>query len=147
MYNLLQKITSQAGCVCFESCDADDIKRSNAMLLAQGFCKIPEEYAKFLQVYNGIIYDGMELLGTTSYLREQKGYTYKSIFEVNQNYSRIGFFRQKLIIGMLSESFIIYDQPNNIFAIIDRLNLDSKTVFNSFNEMFKLLYSFFAIKN
>lgn len=144
---LFEKISSQKGCITFEKCSNEDIKKANQELSDNGFCLLPQEYAVFLQIYNGIIYDGLEFFGTIPHKRLQKNYILNSILDINKRYSSIDFFDGKLILGELPESFLLYNSETQSYEIIDRLNLDSKRIFNSFSEFIKTITSFLTIKN
>ena len=143
----LAKICRQTGCITFSGCSAKDIDNANTELSRNGFCTLPEEYAEFLKSYNGVIYDGLELLGTVPHKRVQKDYTFNSILDINRRYSQIDYFSQKIILGELPESFLIYDAETRAYEIVDRLNLDSRRAFNSFNELFKTISAFLVIKD
>lgn len=143
----LAKICRQTGCVTFSGCSAEDIGKADAELVQNGFCALPAEYAEFLQIHNGIIYDGLELLGTIPHKRIQKDYVFNNILDINRRYSSIDYFSKKLILGELPESFLIYDAPTSGYEIVDRLNLDSRRVFGSFNELFRTVSAFLVIKD
>lgn len=145
--DMIRKICSQPGCVAFSGCSAEDIKKADKDLTDNGFCALPREYSAALQIHNGIIYDGLEFLGTVSHKRIQKNYIVSSILDINKRYSKIDFFARKLILGELPESFLIYNGETESYEIVDRLNLDSKRIFNSFNELLKIILSFLIIKD
>lgn len=145
--DMFKKICEQTSCIAFSGCPEEDLKKACRDLSDCGFCPLPEEYATVLRIHNGIIYDGLELLGTVSHKRIQKNYTISSIIDINKRYSKIGFFAKKLILGELPESFLIYDSETKSYEIVDRLNLDSKRIYNSFAELFKVIISFLVIKN
>ncbi len=144
---ILAKICRQTGCVTFSGCSAEEINRVNAELVQNDFCTLPAEYAEFLQIHNGIIYDGLELSGTIPHKRVQKDYVFNGILDINKRYSQIDYFSQKLILGELPESFLIYDAETSGYEIVDRLNLDSRRIFGSFNELFKTVSAFLIIKD
>lgn len=144
---MFQKIGRQESCVTFSGCPDEELKKAGKELADCGLCPLPEEYAAALRIHNGIIYDGLELLGTTSHKRIQKNYIVRSILEINRRYSKIDFFARKLILGELPESFLIYNSETQSYEIVDRLNLDSKRIFGSFNELFKTIMSFLVIKD
>ena len=144
---LLEKICRQPDCVAFRGCSSEEIKKLKDELAAGGFCTLPEEYAVLLQKYNGIIYDGLELLGTIPHKRLQKNYTLGSILDINRRYAKIGFFTQKLILGELPESFLIYDGETGNYEIVDRLNLDSRRIFNTLKEFFRIISAFLTLKD
>ncbi len=143
----LEKICKQSGCITFGGCSAEDITNTNNDLQKNGFCPLPAEYAEFLKIYNGIIYDGLELLGTIPHKRSVKNYTLSSILNINLRYARIDYFSQKLILGELPESFLIFDMETSGYEIVDRLNLDSRRTFNTFNELFNIILPFLVIKD
>lgn len=143
----LKTICRQKGCVTFDGCSPEEIRAFNTELNNNNFGALPAEYAEFLQTHNGIVYDGLELLGTTPHKRLQREYTLGSILDINKRYSQIDYFARKLILGELPESFLIYDAETSGYEIVDRLNLDSRRIFSSFNELFKTISAFLVIKD
>lgn len=135
----LNYFSNQPGGVIFSPALTGEIDKLNTSLLLQNFSPIPEDYAAFLKMSNGMFYDGIELYGCSSHYREAKNYKFPDLKEINQNYADYHFFHNKLVIGRCSESLIYYDHRAAIYALADRINLRSRQEVESFTALFALL--------
>lgn len=122
----LQKIIKHSGCITFNGATDAEIAQTNAFLKNQNFAEIPKAYYELLHITNGLICDGVELMGTQSHPRQEKRYIFSDLLQINKPYANYEYFAQKLILGRLSESLIVYDQTSDYFAIVDRVNLLSR---------------------
>ena len=80
--------------------------------------------------------------------REEKRYIFPSLLSSNQDFANYEFFANKLIIGIISENFIIYNAENKNYAIIDTINLHTLEEFSSFDTLFNsinLRYTSFEV--
>lgn len=134
----LQKFCSFPGCVTFPPASAADIKNVNQNMRKNGFCEIPAEYQLFLSATDGLSYNGIEFFGTCSHYREKKAYTFPDLTASTKHYQEYHFFRNKIIIGRISESLIFYDNANALYAVADRLTLRSRREYASFDELLKI---------
>ena len=135
----LKYFAAQPGAVIFPPTISSEIDTLNAALLLDNFSPVPEEYAAFLKMNNGMFYDGIELYGSSSHYRDTKNYKFPELREINQNYANYNFFTDKLVIGRCSESLIYYDRRANIYAIADRINLRSRQEVDDFPALLALL--------
>ncbi len=133
----VEQIKNKDGCVYFAPAKAEDIEAINNKMKEFLFAEIPAEYKEFLSLTNGIIYDGIEFFGCRPQIRNN--YTFPDLIKINQPYSEYAYFSDKIIIGRISESFIVYNSPSNDYAMIDRLNLLTRSEEDSFTELFKNL--------
>lgn len=134
----LEQIKAKKGCVSFAPARSEDILATNAKMKGLLFAEIPAEYQNFLSLTNGIIYDGIEFFGCKPQIRST--YTFPDLIKINQPYSDYAYFSDKIIIGRISESFLVYDSVTCDFAMIDRLNLLTRSEQDSFAALFKTLY-------
>lgn len=134
----LEQVMAKKGCVFFAPARSEDIMTTNAKMKELLFAKIPSEYQDFLSLTNGIIYDGIELFGCKPQIRNT--YTFPDLIKINQPYSEYAYFSDKIIIGRISESFLIYNSITQDYAMIDRLNLLTRSEEDCFTAMFKMLY-------
>jgi len=137
--DLLEKITNKKGIILFEPSSIEDIKRMSARLISGGFPDIPQDYANFLLLSNGFYYDGMSFFGSLSHTRKQKNYEFYNLWDFNINFLEYEFFKDKLLIGHISESFIIFDKNTQVYSMIDGINLCPQIEFSNFNELFKTM--------
>lgn len=125
--------------ISFSPMGTDSIEQTNQELINSGNPPLPSDFCDFLSLCDGIYYDGLELFGTKEHPRPTKEYVFTNIIKANTPFSEYSFFSQKLIIGDMSENFIIYDSKNKLFAVIDRTNLCSQVEFSSFEELLSYL--------
>lgn len=133
---LFEKICRHEGNVVFLPSSDEEIKNTNSFLSTQSFAEIPADYQNFLKLSNGIIFNGIELMGTLPQQRIEKKYIFPDLIQINKPYSKYEYFNSKLVLGRLSESIICYDGTNATYALIDRINLRSRFESKSFREMF-----------
>lgn len=129
---------SHSNCICFPPAEEDSCNLIDNYMLEHSFCKIPDEYKIFLKLTNGLIYNGIEFYGTIPHERIEKGYIFPDIIMMCQNYTNYEFFANKIVLGQISESIILYDNKNSAFAVVDRLNLRSRTECNRFAEILEI---------
>lgn len=143
---LYEKICSHEGCVIFLPSSEEEIKNTNSVLSCFPFALLPEDYQNFLRISNGFICNGIELMGTLPQQRLEKQYIFPDIIQINKPYAQYDYFADKLIIGRLSESMIIYDRKNTLYAVIDRINLRSRLEVDNFRELFLYILGLCNIK-
>ncbi len=136
---LLNNAMAQKGCIVFPPAGEADLQQAGHLLNELGFAALPPDFAAFLRLCDGLYYDGLEILGTLPHPRPSKQYTFACLADVNRPFAEYGYFAGKLIIGRMSENFIVYDQSNGLFAMIDRINLCSQIEFSGFNDLFASL--------
>lgn len=125
-------------CICFPPAEEESYNLVDNYLLKHNQCKLPDEYKMFLKLTNGLIYDGIEFYGTIPHERIEKNYTFPSIIMVCQNYANYEFFANKIVLGQISESIILYDDKSASFAVVDRLNLRSRLECSKFAEILEI---------
>lgn len=134
----LQKFRSFPGCITFPPAAAADIQKVNYTMRKLGFCEIPPEYRLFLGTTDGLSYNGIEFFGTRSHYREKKAYTFPDLAASTKHYQEYLFFKNKIVIGRVSESLIFYDGVNALYAVADRLTLRSRRECSSFDELLEI---------
>ena len=137
--DILSKAKETKSFLCFPPAGKEALEQSNKELASFGNQHLPEDFCQFLELCDGLYYDGLELFGTKEHPRPTKEYTFTNLVKANKPFSEYTFFYQKIIIGSMSENFIIYDNKNKLFAVIDRINLCSQVEFSSFEELFSYL--------
>lgn len=132
---LLAKFKSQPGCVTFAPAAAQDLKNCSKTLCQNDSPPIPDAYAAFLGLSDGLSFDGIELFSCQPHLRTSGDYTFPDLVSMNKPYKRYDFFRSRLILGRTSESVIIYHAEDNSYALIDRINLRRRLEVSAFAEL------------
>lgn len=137
--DLLDKLCSQPSSLTFPPAVKADTARAVEQLKEMNFAVPTPDYLAFLSYCDGYYYDGLELFGIRTHLRMSKQYTFPNLVEQNRNFCQYTFFIGKLIIGRISEHFIIYDEHNKLYAIVDRVNLCSMVEFSDFDGLLSTL--------
>lgn len=126
------------GCVTFPHATDENIKQVENELSKHGFADIPDGYKVFLKLSNGLSYNGVEFFGTIPHSRSEKNYTFPDLISENKQYIHYDFFKQKIIIGRISEGILLYDKKNSFYAIVDRTNLRSHIEVTNIEEFIKI---------
>ena len=126
-----------SGIITFPPAQEKDIKKLSQMLVLSSFPSLPDDYYSFLQLSDGLIFNDIELYGC--YIHKRKNYEFPNIEFVARLTSGNDFFRQNIIIGLMSEEIIVYNEKNAFYGIIDRVTLDYLGQYASFAELFKFL--------
>lgn len=137
--SLLSKAKKTKSFLCFPTAGKEYIEQTNQELIKLGCPVLSQDFCVFLSLCDGLYYDGLELFGTKEHPRPTKQYIFTNIINANKPFLEYTFFNQKIILGSMSENFIIYDNKNKLFAVIDRINLCSQVEFSSFEELFSYL--------
>lgn len=138
--NLISRISTKPSAVIFPPAPFLEMELLNQTLKLNMFSKLPDDYGKFLQIADGLIYNGLELYGIRKHNRTHDNYTFPDLESVNCHYLKFSFFVDKVIIGSLSEGIIFYDAKSNSYAISDRINLRSHSEVNTFEDLLKILF-------
>ncbi len=133
--NILKNKTS---CVTFSPADDKNINMINTVLADNGFSELPDEYKVFLKLSDGFIYNGLELYGTISHDRKEKGYVFPDLANIAKTYADYDFFINKTVLGRISESIIFYDKQTDSYAVADRINLLSRAEYPTFFDIMEI---------
>lgn len=134
----LNILKTQKSCVTFSPAEDKNINLINTMLADNGFSELPDEYKVFLKLSDGFIYNGLELYGTTTHNRKEKGYVFPDLASIAKTYADYDFFRNKTVLGRISESIIFYDKQSDSYAVADRINLLSRAEYPTFSDIMQI---------
>lgn len=135
---LFEQYKEFKGCILFAPAISADLILVNKHLIQNGFSALPNEYKEFLKLTDGTTYNGIEFFGTKNHYRKSKNYTFPDLISSNLHYDEYDFFKNKVIIGRISENILFYDEINDSYAIADRLTLRSRREVASFEELFRI---------
>lgn len=134
-------ISSQVSAVTFQPATEQQVHQLNQVLKINLFSQLPEEYIDFLNLSDGLIYNGIEFYGLNSHHRLENKYFLPDLESCNTQYIKYSFFTNKVILGRLSEGIICYNFQSKIFSVSDRINLRPRMEFTTFEELFKTLFN------
>ena len=104
----------------FSSVGLMDIQRVSIQLVKQGMIQIPNDYIQFLEITDGLCWNGLELFGIREH--ERKDCVFPSIqlltYQGTQNLKSL--FPKSLILGFAPEQLILYESAKKSYTIVDR---------------------------
>lgn len=143
----LEKFKEQESCTTFAPASFENIEKTSTFLSTNNACPLPLEYINFLKTTDGLIFNGIELFGAQEHFRPQKHYTFPHLAALNAPYSEYKFFQRKVILGRLSESFLIFDCKDGFYAVVDRMRLRSRFECKTFAELLHYLSRYIPASN
>lgn len=131
--NILNNFRQHPNCITFLPALKKKLSATDELLSHLELARIPHEYTAFLQLTDGMIFNGIEFFGTTKHPR--RGYIFPDLKTINLAYARYSFFKNKIILGHASETLLIYDDGTKKYSIADRINLRPLNEVNSFKKL------------
>lgn len=106
--------------VMFAGCSANAILQANAYLTKAGVPAIPVDYAAFLELTDGLSWNGMECYGLNEHERANGAFKHTGILQSYEVQADNPLLKNKLVIGQATEELIVYYAPQNEYQILDR---------------------------
>ena len=131
----ISKIIKRENTILFTKAKDVSITMTNALLSNINLPTIPNDYADFLKITNGIITNTYNLYGTENI--KETNFHYINIYEKNQNHKNLFKNFKDLIIGETLLNIIIYD--NKKYKIVDNFTLQPLQEFNNFETILTYL--------
>lgn len=104
----------------FPPAELMEIQRVSIQLVKQGLIQIPNDYIQFLEITDGLSWNGLELFSI--YEQERKDSVFPSVqllsYQARQNLK--GLFPKSLVLGFAPEQLILYEAPKKAYTIVDR---------------------------
>ncbi len=135
---LLSKIY-RVGAVMFPAAKEDDVRMLRMTLGRHKLPSLPMDYVQFLNLTDGMLWNGMQFYGVHSHARDNLGYTFPSILEVNMDYLTRKRNRNFLILGEVDEDLIVYAHKEKTYQLVDKMDLQAELNLPRF---FDVLYLF-----
>lgn len=134
---ILQNLNNHPGLILFNPASNNDIVKLNHFLTDYKALDLPEDYQDFLRLTDGLIFNDLELYGC--HCRARPGYEFPSIEFIYKLTLDNSFFRNNIILGLLSEEIVVYNYTNSFYSLIDRVTLDYLIQYSSFKELLAYL--------
>ena len=97
-----------------------DIQRVSIQLVKQGLVQFPNDYIQFLEITDGLSWNGLEFFSIHEH--ERKDCVFPNIqllsYQATQNLKSM--FPKSLVLGMAPEHLILYEAPQKEYTIVDR---------------------------
>ena len=103
-----------------------DIKRSPSNLNCIGeswFYPYPAGIFKFLNLSDGLVWDGMELFSCTAHERAGTVFNHPTLVDYHAKYAKGLFFAKRLVLGRGTEFLVCYDSASHCYELVDRDSL------------------------
>ena len=109
----------------------------DAMLKNGEFATLPEDYKEFLKITNGIIAQPYEFYGTENINRIENNYKFPNVVEVNNLFKETTnpLMKNRVVLGEKFFDIFVYDNYDNLYKILNRLNLSIIKIFKNFEEV------------
>lgn len=117
-----------------KSCELDDFE---ARLINEYSMRMPRQYRKFLEIVDGLEFNGLIIFGTKN-SKIAQGVSNLDFFEMNDIFrgSTKDCIPDIVYVGEDSTGVLTYDKELDEFQYRDRIGLDRVDSFESFEDMF-----------
>ena len=82
--------------------------------------RLPEDFRRFLQETDGLIWNGIEIFGTREIYRDESDYTFPSMIGVNAALAESPGLVDVLVIGRSDDDIYCWSRPAGEYQIRDR---------------------------
>ena len=119
---LLSKIY-RVGAVMFPPAKEDDIRLLRLTLARHKLPTLPMDYVQFLNLTDGLLWNGMQFYGVQAHNRDNLGYTLPGLLEVNMDYASRKRRQDFLVLGEVDEDLIVYAPKEKTYQLVDKMDL------------------------
>ena len=97
----------------------------------------PTDYLEFLEIANGVSWNGFEFFGTYQVTEKKSGYTLPDIVTMNDKiYERKLGIAGRLLLGRFDDDIYVYNDEDASFQVLDSLTLTEIESYESFELLF-----------
>ncbi|MCR5734152.1 MAG: YrhA family protein [Lachnospiraceae bacterium] len=115
----------------------EEIQRCNEDLAELGFGFIPPDYIEFLEVADGVAWNGFEFFGVFRVTVKKSGYVLPDLISMNQKIREDKFgMDNRLYLGRFDDDIYVYDRSEDMYLTLDNLTLTLIDSFETFEDMF-----------
>lgn len=139
MYSKILKKLSQTSALTFSPVSQEKLVKMRKSLVQNKFSPLPLDYIKFLQETDGLLWNGIRFFGIEEHDRPQKSYTFPNILKVNQDFAKRNRPADFLILGDKDEDLLVYDNKQNVYLLVDKMDLISDLSLPRFFDVLYLL--------
>lgn len=119
MKRLLKKMY-QNSAVFFPGMQITEIQKKSVQFVKKSMPKIPMDYTAFLELTDGLSWNGLELYGIHEHERNKGAFKHVGIFQAYETHQSNPLLTKKLVLGEAPEELIVFYQTQNEYQIIDR---------------------------
>ena len=127
----------ETGALIIKPAKADELTRCQQDLADIHVPQLPADYIEFLQIANGLAWNGFEFYGTYQVTEKKSGYCLKDIVSANIKWHdrKIGL-AGKLLLGTFDDDIYVYAPESAEYQTLDSLTLSEIDTCESFEELF-----------
>lgn len=101
----------------------NEAQATSIALVKAGFIRIPRGYLNFLNLSDGLVWNGMELFSCTAHERAGTVFDHPTLVEYHVKYAKGLFFAKRLVLGRGTEFLICYDSASHCYELVARDSL------------------------
>jgi len=139
MYSQVLKKLSQKTALTFPPTTQEKLAKLRMNLIRNKLPPLPADYIKFLQQTDGLSWNGIRFFGVEEHDRAQRSYTFPSLLKINLDFAKRNRPVSFLILGDKDEDLIVYDEKQDLYYLVDKMDLISDL---SLPRFFDVLYLF-----
>ncbi len=102
---------------------------------------LPEEYADFLGITNGLYWGGLEFFGSSIVVDKKNGFSITDLISQNRIYQALNPGVQKVFLGRSDEENFLYNETDKKFEIVDEFSGELVKSFPLFEALFDYIVS------
>ena len=123
---LLQTLLDQLkmkDALVFRSASVNEVQTTSISLVKAGFGRIPRGYLNFLNLSDGLSWNGVELFSCTPHERAGTVFNQPDLLEYQTKYAKGHFFNRRLVLGRTMEMLLCYSADTHCYEFVDRNSL------------------------
>ena len=97
-----------------------DIQRVSIQLVKQGLVQIPSDYIQFLEITDGLSWNGLELFSIYEHDRKDSVFPSVQLLSYQGSQHLKSLFPKSLILGVAMEYFVLYDSLKKEYLLVNR---------------------------
>ena len=123
MYAQILTKLSQKTALTFPPTKQDKMAKLRMNMVRNKLPPLPADYIKFLQQTDGLSWNGIRFFGVEEHDRPQRSYTFPSLLKVNLDFAKRNRPVSYLILGDKDEDLIVYDERQDVYCLVDKMDL------------------------
>ena len=123
---LLKTLISQLkmkNALLFRGANLTEAQATSIMLVKSGSVRIPRGYLNFLNLSDGLVWNGLELFSCGLHERAGTVFDHPTLTDYHTKYAKGHFFSKRLVLGRGVEYLVCYNAENHCYELVDRDSL------------------------
>jgi len=107
----------------FHGATLSEGQAASIALVKAGFTRIPRGYLNFLNLSDGLAWNGLELFACGTHERAGTVFDQPTLVDYQNKYAKGHFFAKRLVLGRGLEYLVCYNATNHCYELVDRDSL------------------------